>query len=140
MLRSVCHKYNKDESVKPVILAAFQKLFDKGFAKFMHQLTDEEKKEFAEKDPQYFIPWRVVFADSVTTPYRPVLDASSRTRKRPDGIGGRCLNNLVVKGSINSLDLLRLVLRWQVGYFAMSGDLAQFYNSFKIGGNQWNLA
>ena len=139
VLKSVCSKYFRDNTVKTVILAAFQKLFDKGFAKFMHQLTDEEKEQFAHKDPQYFIPWRVVFADSVTTPCRPVLDASSRTRKKKDGSGGRCLNDLVVKGSTNSLDLLRLVLRWQVGYFAMSGDLAQFYNSFKLGSKQWNL-
>ena len=40
--------------------------------RFMHQLTDEEKEQFTHKDPQYFIPWRVVFADSVTTPCRPV--------------------------------------------------------------------
>ena len=51
VLRSVCHEYLKDESVKPIILAAFQTLFDKGFAKFMHQLTAKEKKEFAEKNP-----------------------------------------------------------------------------------------
>lgn len=139
VLKSVCNRYHKDATVKPVILAAFQKLFDKGFAKFMHQLTDEEQQKFANKDPQYFIPWRVVFADSVTTPCRPVMDASSRTRKRADGSGGRCLNDLVVKGVVNSLDLLRLVLRWQVGHFAMSGDLAQFYNSFKLGSKQWNL-
>ena len=54
----------------------------------MHQLTDEEKQNFADKDPQYYILWRVVFADSVTTPCRPVMDASSRTRKRADEVVG----------------------------------------------------
>ena len=90
-------------------MSSIHNFFDKGYAKFMHQLTDEEKQSFVGKDPQYFIPWCVVCADSVTTPCRPVLDAISRTRKRPDGSGGRCLNDLVVKGCVNSLDLLRLV-------------------------------
>ena len=80
-----------------------------------------------------------MFTDSVTTPCRPVLDASSRTRKRPDGSGGRCLNDLVVKGSVNCLDLLRLVLRWQIGSYALNGDLSQYYNSFKLDSKQWNL-
>ena len=139
ILLSVCNRYHNDETVKQVILAAFQKLFSKGYAKFLDQLTEDELNSFINKDPQYFIPWRVVFADSVTTPCRPVLDASSRTRKRADGSGGRCLNDLVVKGSVNGLDLLRLVLRWQVGKFAMNGDLAQFYNSFNLSSKQWNL-
>ena len=139
VLKGVCKKYGSDEKVKKVILAAFQKLFDKGYAKFMDELTEDEKKEFLNKDPQYFIPWRVVFADSISTPCRPVLDASSRTDKRPDGSGGRCLNDLVVKGGVNPLNLLRLVLRWMIGLAAMSGDLAQFYNSCKLLAKQWNL-
>ena len=83
--------------------------------------------------------WRVVFADSATTPCRPVFDASQRTRRRQDGSGGRCLNDLVVKGTVNSLNLLRLVLRWLVGRCAITGDLAQFYNTCKLAPPQWNL-
>ena len=139
VLTSVCKRYGNDEIVKPMILAGFKKLFDKGYAKFLHELTDKEKAAFIEKEIQYFIPWRVQFADSVTTPCRPVLDGSSRTRKRPDGSGGRCLNDLVVKGSVNNLNLLRMILRWLVGLFAMSGDLAQFYNACKLMAKQWNL-
>ena len=139
VLDSVCNRYHKDESVKTAILTAFGKLFDKGFAKLLDDLSSEQKQTFISKDPQYFIPWRCVFTDSVTTPCRPVLDASSRTRKRPDGSGGRCLNDLVVKGSVNCLDLLRLVLRWQIGSYALNGDLSQYYNSFKLDSKQWNL-
>ena len=67
------------------------------------------------------------------------MDASSRTRKRPDGTGGRCLNDFVVKGSNSNLNLIRLLLRWSVGKFAMSGDIAQFYNTCKLDPHQWNL-
>ena len=88
---------------------------------------------------QYVIPWRPVFTDSATTPCRPTFDASSRTHKRPDGSGGRCLNDYVVKGSVSSLNLLRLVLRWLVGPVGVSGDIAQFYNRCKLLSHQWNL-
>ena len=76
VLNSVCNRYHKDDLVKATILAAFNKLFDKGYAKLLNQLTEVERSVFESKDPQYFIPWRVVFSDSVTTPCRPVLDAT----------------------------------------------------------------
>ena len=136
---SVCKRYHADTKSKELILSSFQKLFDKGFIQFTSELSQEERDLFEFKDVHYFIPWRPVFSNSVTTPCRPTFDASSRTRKRPDGSGGRCLNDYVVKGSVSSLNLLRLVLRWQVGSFAMSGDLAQFYNRCKLATDQWNL-
>ena len=59
--------------------------------------------------------------------------------KRPDGTEGTCLNDFVVKGSNKNMDLLRLVLKWVVGRCAMSGDIAQFYNTCKLDPRQWNL-
>ena len=53
-----------------------------------------------------------MFKPSLSTPARPVFDASQRTRHRPDGSGGRCLNDLVVKGTLN---LVKMLLRFQVG-------------------------
>ena len=75
----------------------------------MHELSEEEIKKFASKPVQYFIPWRVVYNDSPTTPVRPVLDASSATRRREDGTGGRCLNDYVVKGKVETLNLVNLL-------------------------------
>ena len=88
VLNSVSNRYQHDETAKNLLLASFQKLFDKGYLKLMNQLTPEERINFESKDVQYFIPWRPVFADSVSTPCRIVMDASSRTKKRPDGSGG----------------------------------------------------
>ena len=139
VLLSVSRKYHGDEKARNLILSSFQKLFDKGFIQLVSQLTPEERSMFESKPVQYFIPWRPVFSNSVTTPCRPTFDASSRTRKRPDGTGGRCLNDYTVKGSVSSLNLLRLILRWEIGLFAMSGDLAQFYNRCKLVSHQWNL-
>ena len=77
--------------------------------------------------------------NSVSTPCRPVLDASTNTMERSDGSGGRCLNDLVVKGRIDTLNLINLLLRFSVGLFAFSADIKQFYPACKLLAEQWNL-
>ena len=139
VLDQQCRKWHKDTVNKPMILAAFDKLFRTGDTRFLHQLSEEELAKFIHKDPQYFIPWRVVYNDSPSTPVRPVLDASTSTRRRSDGSGGRCLNDLVAKGRIETMNLLRLALRFSVGMEAMTGDLSQFYYSCELINEQWNL-
>ena len=67
------------------------------------------------------------------------MDASSRTAFRADGSGGRCLNDLVCKGKIESLTLIKVLLRFLVGRFALTGDLQQFYNACKLDPDMWNL-
>ena len=133
-----CRKYYKDEDTKETILKAFAKLFDNGHAKFVSDLTPEECK-FLEKQIQYHIPWRVVFSGSPTTPCRPVLDASSRTSFRKDKTGGKSLNDLVAKGKVETLNLVKVLIRFCIGKFALTGDLKQFYNACKLGADQWNL-
>ena len=139
VLDQQCRKWHKDEVNKPLILAAFEKLYKTGDTRFLNQMSEDELSKFAEKEVQYYIPWRVVFQDSVTTPVRTVLDGSSNTKARADGTGGRSLNDLVCKGKIRSLNLLRLLLRFSIGLFAMTGDLSQFYYSCKLKPEQWNL-
>ena len=126
ILDQQCRKWHKDEINKPVILAAFEKLFKTGDTRFLHQMSQEELSKFVNKPVQYFIPWRIVFQDSTTTPIRPVLDGSSNTKVREDGSGGRNLNDYVVKGKISTLNLLRLILRFSIGTFAVTGDLSNF--------------
>ena len=137
--RPAVKKWSNDEVNKPMIIAAFQKLFKTGDTRFIEQLSEEEKAKFLYKEVQYFIPWRVIFQDSATTAVRPVLDASTSTPRRADGTGGRCLNDLVAKGKIETLNLLRLAIRFVIGLFAMTGDLSQFYYSCALIAQQWNL-
>ena len=59
--------YNMAET-KDLIIKAFDKLFQNGHAAFIEELTEEEKVLFIRKEIQYFIPWRVAFSESVTTP------------------------------------------------------------------------
>ena len=75
VLRSVCKRYQQDQSAKTLIIASFQKLFDKGFIKLIDDLPPEIRREFEAKEVQYVIPWRPVFTDSISTPCRPTFDA-----------------------------------------------------------------
>ena len=139
VLDQQCRKYHGDEEIREVALKGFRKLFDNGHASLLQDIDDDTKQLFLNKDPQYFIPWRLVFKDSISTPCRAVLDASSKTKQRSDGSGGRCLNDLVVKGKVTTINLVKMLLRFIVGRFALNGDLQQFYNACKLEPDHWNL-
>ena len=139
VLEQQCKKYHKDIETRDAILNAFRKIFENGYASPLHELSNEEREAFLNKPLAYYIPWRVVFSDSLSTPCRPVLDGSFRTKLRPDGGGGRCLNDLVAKGKIETINLLKMVIRFCVGKVAFSGELKQFYNSCKLKPEFWNL-
>ena len=49
------------------------------------------------------------------------------------------MNDLVVKGRVVTLNLVRMVLRFSIGKVAVQGDLKQFYASIKLVESQWNL-
>ena len=138
-LQQQCKKYFADAATKETILAAFEKLFNNGHAKLLSDLTEDELSQFINKEVQHHLPWRVVFSSSPTTPCRPVMDASTRTPFRKDGTGGRCLNDIVCKGKIETLDLVKVLLRFTVGKFGLTGDLEKFYNACKLDPNMWNL-
>ena len=106
-----------------IILRAFDKMFANGHIRLVKDLTAEERSCFENKKTQHYIPWRIAFSGSATTPARPVFDASTRTNKNPDGSGGRCYNDLTCKGKITSLNLTRLLLRFMVGRVGIAGSL-----------------
>ena len=139
ILNQQCKKYYKDEETKETIVKAFNKLLKNNQMIYWKDLSNEQKALIESKPVSHWIPWRVVFKPSLSTPARPVFDASTNTPLTPDGKGGRCLNDLVVKGRVVTLNLLKLVQRWQTGCFALQGDLKQFYASIKLVTNQWNL-
>ena len=124
-----CKKYVDDVDTKDTIIKAFKKMMDPGFLVFLEDLEECKLKQFIEKEVQNYIPWRIQFKESVSTPARPVFDASTRTKRRADGSGGRCLNDLVCKGVVNNINMIKLLLRFCVGQFAICGDIKQWYNS-----------
>ena len=139
VLERQCKTYAKDEETRELIVRAMSKLFDNGHVELLENLTREQQQMILAKKVNYFIPWRVVFKKSLSTPARPVFDCSSRTPTRPDGSGGRCLNDLMCKGKTMSLNLIKMLLKFLIGRFALSCDLKQFYNCFKLIEDQWHL-
>ena len=138
ILNKQCDKYN-DEQVKESINKAFQKLIDRKFIKFFSDLNEEEKAEFVDKEVQYTIPWRVVWKDSATTPVRPVLDASTNSPRRLDGTGGSSLNNAICHGKVDTLDLIKVILKFVLLRHAVAADLTKMYNMFNLIPKFWNL-
>ena len=122
-----------------LIVRAMSKLFENGHVELLENLTLEQQQMILANKMNYFIPWRVVFKKSLSTPARPVFDCSSRTPTRPDGSGWRCLNDLMCKGKTMSLNLIKMLLKFLLGRFALSCDLKQFYNCFKLIEDQWHL-
>ena len=61
-------------------MKAFQKLFDNGHMVYFKDLPEETKEMFIHKDVQHYMCWRLVNnPKSVSTPVRPVMDASTKT-------------------------------------------------------------
>ena len=139
ILDQQCFKYHKDEETKELIVKAFQKLLKNDQMCLWENLTEDEKKVIESKSVSHYIPWRLVFKPSLSTPARIVFDGSQNTKHREDGSGGRCLNDAVVKGRVVTLNLVKMFLRFQVGRAAVQGDLKQFYASIKLVLEQWNL-
>ena len=138
ILDQQCKTYFKDP-VKETIVKAFDKLFRNGQLVPYDSLSDAEKQIIEAKPVSHYIVWRCVFKPSLSTPCRPVFDASTNTKPRPDGSAGRCLNDLVVKGRVTTLNLVKMVMRFCAGLVACQGDLAQFYASIHLDPQHWNL-
>ena len=67
------------------------------------------------------------------------MDGSSKTPLLENGQGGRCLNDATMKGRVDTLNLLNMLLRFFIGQVAFTGDLKQFYPSIALDQSQWNL-
>ena len=139
VLNSQCKKVENDEEARATAVKSFYKLFDGKYAVRFQELSPEDQKMVLSKKVQHYLPWRLVHKQSISTPCRTVMDASSKTPLLKNGHGGRCLNDLTMKGKVNTLDLLTMLLRFVIGPVAFAGDLKQFYTSIGLTPSQWNL-
>ena len=129
VLDQQCYKYHKDDETRETIVKAFEKLMKNKHMVLYNDLSDDEKKLIESKQVSHYIPWRVVFKQSLSTPARPVFDGSMNTKIDEHGHGGRSLNDLVVKGKVTSLNLVKMILRFQTGAAAVQGDLKPSENT-----------
>ena len=141
VFRKICEKASNNIETKQEIVAAFEKLFQNGHAAYLCDVDESDLSKFMNKPVQHYLPWRLVWkSDSLSTPCRPVFDASTNTRKRPDNSGGgRSLNDLLCKGRVDTLNLLKMVIRFSIGTHAITGDLKQFYCCCQLFPEEMNL-
>ena len=99
-------------------------------------LSIEERNTIVHEEVQHYTVSQVVFEHFLSSLVHPVFDGSSCTKPWPDRSGGRCLDDLVVKGKVSSLNLLKMVLQFLVGSEDVQGDLKQFYVSINL--QPWN--
>ena len=86
LLDQQCYKYFKDEETRPVIVKAFEKLLRNKQMILWDDLSNDDKKVIEEKPIQQYIPWRVNFKPSLSTPARPTFDASSKTKQTENAV------------------------------------------------------
>ena len=109
-LDAVCRKYGSDKNVVEMINAAFQKLINRGHIVFLDDVPQMIREKILNAKASYFIPWDIAFKEgSVSTPARPVMDASSKTP------GGCSLNDLLAKPTVDVVKLIDMVVGWRIG-------------------------
>jgi len=139
VLDQQCIRYSRDADTGVSVAKAFKKLLDNGQMVLWKDLTEKERSIICSKDVSHYLVWRVVFKESLSSPSRVVFDGSQKTKLREDGSGGRCLNDAIVKGRVTTLNLVKMVLKFSIGKYAVQGDLKTFYASIKLVPEQWNL-
>ena len=140
VLANNCKKARNDPKKKEDAAKAFSKLFSNNHAILVKDLPTEVRKAFENKEVQHYLPWRLVYKEeSLSSPVRSVYDASTNTPRRGDGSGGRCLNDLLCKGVVNTLNLLKMIIRFCISKRALSGDIQQFYCQCRLVPQDLNL-
>ena len=131
MLNGVLKKYCKDMKMRGNIAGAWEKMINKGHLVYFKDLSQEHQQMLSKAQVSYWIPWNIQFKESLSTPIRPVLNASCTTTT------GFSLNDCLAKGTPDLVDLLSVMLDWQMGASAFCGDISQFYPTIKLTPNHW---
>ena len=128
ILDSQIKSLSKNEQAKLDVLAAHEKLRSRGFIVPLSELKPEEQElVLSNEDSGYIIPWRPVWkSSSISTPCRPVFDASSKTP------GGESLNNILAKGINQLATISNSVLRFRSGEGAFTCDVTMAYNGVDL--------
>ena len=126
-------KLNIDPKDKDDVIAAERKLHDLGFVDYLENLNPDQRKKIFDNALKYFIPWRAVWnSNSISTPCRPVFDASHPTRS------GLSLNNILAKGRNNMNKLVQILIRWLIRRCGFHTDIQKMYNCIRLHEDHWN--
>ena len=123
----------KDPKDAEALIKSEKKLQDLGFVEWVENLPPDVQKQLKENIIQNFIPWRVSWKDSMTTPCRMVFDASQPTAS------GYSLNDISPKG-INMLNnLVEIFVRWRMYRHGFHCDIQKMYNAVHLNQEHWCL-
>ena len=123
-------RINKSDKDRIDVLGAEKKLQDLGFVDWLHNL-DKSDQEMIQNNFMHFIAWQIVWNKSVTTPIRPVFNASLKTNS------GYSLNDILAKGSNNMNNLVEMLIRWQIKTFGYHTDVRKMYNTVLLNKEHW---
>ena len=131
-LEILCKKVGKTPKIVDMTSKGFNKLLERGHIIPLENLTHNQRERILNAPASYFIPWDLAFKEgSLSTPARPVMDASSRTP------GGKSLNEILAKGNADLANLVGMLLSWVIGPVGFCSDISQFYNSILLNENDW---
>ena len=128
-VRKLCSKPEKDKSD---VIDGFKKLIDLNYVTKLADLSKDEQELINSSQVNYFIPWTAVWnSNSVSTPCRPVFNASSATDS------GYSLNDLLPKGRNSLNKLVQIFIRWRMHACGFHTDIQKMYNSIKLDPRHW---
>ena len=124
---SQMRSFAKNQAMRDAVITAHDKLLSKGHVVAVKDLPPEERKIFEATQGSYVLPWSCVAkADSVSTPYRVVFNASFKTRS------GESLNTVLAKGANKLPLILSLLLRFSARRYGLAADVSMAYNAIKL--------
>ena len=124
-------RLNKSEKDIMDAIAAEKKLQDLGYVDWLSNLDSADQDAILKSPVMHFIAWHIVRSGSVTTPVRPVFNASAKT---PSGYS---LNDILPKGTNNMNNLVEIVIRWGIKKFGYHTDVRKMYNSVLLEKRFW---
>ena len=111
-------KLSKNSQDKEDVIRSEVKLQHLGYVDYVRNLSHEQQRMLADSPIQNFIPWRVVWNEnSLSTPCRPVMDASMATSS------SYSLNEILAKGRNNMNKLVEILIRWSSYLYAFHCDI-----------------
>ena len=119
VLKTQCRK---PQMAKEAIIKVFAELVKKGFLKKLTDLSECQRKIVDLNGFQHYMPWRIAEKpDSLSTPYRMVVDASMTG-----------LNDILAKGTNGMSKINHILTRNRCRKYIWSSDISKLYNQLQL--------
>ena len=127
IFESQMRTFTKNPAMKAAVVQAHNKLLDNGHVAAIDDLPEHVRLIVDQSPGSYHVPWSCVHkADSISTPYRVVFNASFKTRT------GESLNSVLAKGANMLPRIFHLLIKFRARKFAFSADVSMAYNAVKL--------